>query len=117
MTNPSWHEQALCAGHPDPDLWHYSNSEYKDEQQLEVLRSIEAIEICNQCPVKDLCLKQGMEDTNLDQSEGNGTIWGGKLQSERLMVTNRLGSSRRIRYEERHRRMVRAGRDSVKLAK
>lgn len=115
MTDKSWHVEGLCSGHPDPDLWHYSSSDYKDEQMLEALRSIEAIEICNECPVKALCLKEGMLEENLGQKEGNGAIWGGLLQSERLGIVKRSGDIRRISYEERHRRLVRAGRSSVKL--
>ena len=47
LKDKGWHEQALCAGHPNPDIWHYENSVFQDEQQLEVLKSAEAIQICN----------------------------------------------------------------------
>jgi hypothetical protein len=33
-----WHNEALCQRHPDPDIWHYENSMFQDEQQLEVQR-------------------------------------------------------------------------------
>lgn len=82
MTVPEWHKEAACSNHPDPELWSYQDYQYKDERQLQVLRSIEALEICNECPVRELCLKQGLEEDNMYP----GTIWGGLLFSERLRL-------------------------------
>ena len=83
---PEWHEQAGCAKHPDPELWWYKSSKIKDEVQLQILRMIEAVEICNDCPVRDLCLTQGLQEENLH----GGSIWGGLMNYERRML---LGKS------------------------
>ena len=103
-----WHAEGLCVGNPDPDLWHYDNSVLQDEQQLQVLRSVEAIEICNTCPVKNECLKQGLETENLLWSySGNGSIWGGKLTSERGLMAGLSPSHNAVLKEQRHARNVR----------
>lgn len=83
---PDWHEQAGCAKHPDPELWWYKSSKIKDEVQLQILRMVEAVEICNDCPVRTLCLQQGLEEENLH----GGSIWGGLMNYERRML---LGKS------------------------
>lgn len=102
-----WHTEALCSGHPDPDLWHYDNSVLQDEQQLQVLRSVEAIEICNDCPVKFDCLQQGLEPENLLWSiGGNGSIWGGRLTSERALMAGYKPTHNAVRHEARHARNV-----------
>jgi hypothetical protein len=102
-----WHNEALCQRHPDPDMWHYENSMFQDEQQLEVLRSIQAIEVCHDCPVRTQCLAQGMEDENIVYNGGSGSIWGGLLNSERYTLKTRRVGSRRLESEERHRNAVR----------
>ena len=108
MKDRSWHEEASCSGNPDPDLWHYNNSIYDDERQLQVLRSVEAIDICNSCPVKAQCLAQGMEEENLIWSVGgNGTIWGGLMTSERARKAGYKGNHNAIFGERRHARQVR----------
>jgi len=104
-----WHNQGLCVGHPDPDLWHYDNSVLADEQQLQVLRSVEAIEICHTCPVKFDCLQQGLEDENILWSiGGNGSIWGGRLTSERALMKGYKYTHNAVRHEQRHARDVKA---------
>lgn len=94
---PDWHAEGLCSGHPDPELWFYENSMFDDVRRLQALRSVEAIEICNDCPVKNLCLKQGLEKENLH----TGTIWGGLLFAERLALTGETNSKRAL-LERRH---------------
>lgn len=109
-----WHAEGLCVGHPDPDLWHYDNSTLLDEKQLQMLRSVEAIEICNACPVKQECLKQGLEDENLLWSiGGNGSIWGGLLTSERAHMRGYRHSHNSIQHEQRHARNVRQKLDKI----
>lgn len=82
---PEWHEQAGCSKHPDPELWWYQSSKIKDEVQLQVLRMVEAVEICNDCPVRELCLKQGLEEENLH----GGSIWGGLMNHERRLMVGK----------------------------
>lgn len=108
MRNRSWHDKALCNGHPDPDLWHYENSPHRDVQQLQVLRSVEAIEICMECPVQKQCLDQGLENENVLTIGGVGTIWGGMMTGERAQLAGLKETHNSIRHEGRHRRDVRA---------
>lgn len=110
MTLPdkSWHAQGNCNNHPDPDLWHYQNSMHSDEQELQVLRSVEAITLCRACPVKDDCLKEGMEDQNIQFWGGSGTIWGGLLTAERYNLLKKRDNYQIIKGEARHYRNVRA---------
>ena len=113
--NRTWHQEAACNGHPDPDLWHYENSIYADEQQLTVLRTVEAIEVCHRCPVKAECLKQGLESENVISVGGVGSVWGGLLTGERALLAGLSNSHNSVRHEARHRRDVRRkiGRISV----
>lgn len=109
---PRWHDEALCTGHPDPDLWFYDNTRHDDEQKLAVLRTVQAIELCNICPVRMQCLEQGLEDENLDligETIGSGSVWGGLMTSERILLCKkRSATSNRVRREDRHRRQVRS---------
>lgn len=81
---PEWHLEARCSNHPDPDLWWYDWKQFADEVELQVLRITEALTLCDECPVKAECLKQGMEDENI----GHKGIWGGMLMSERVQLKN-----------------------------
>ena len=106
--NRNWHTQGLCNGHPDPDLWHYENTRIPDEQQLEVLRSVQAIELCHQCPVQAECLAQGMERENLISIGGCVSIVGGLMTSERALLAGGNPNAHTIRDERRHRGQLRA---------
>jgi hypothetical protein len=107
--NRDWHAEGLCSGHPDPDLWHYENTRVPDEQQLEVLRSVQAIELCNQCPVRQECLKQGLENENISAGIGGcGSIWGGLMTGERALLAGHKPTSHAVCKEDRHRRHVRS---------
>lgn len=80
---PTWHERAACRSHPDPELWSYKISyNYDDERDLQLLRIIEALEICDTCPVRNECLAQGLEEENMVP----GIIWGGLLTYERIKL-------------------------------
>jgi hypothetical protein len=111
----NWHQDAACNGHPDPDLWHYENSVYVDEQKLEALRSVQAIEICNVCPVKAECLKQGLEQQNILSIGGSGSVWGGLLTGERALMAGLSYSHNSVRHERRHRATVRRLTGKIKV--
>ena len=104
----SWHEQASCNNHPDPDLWHYENARFADEQRLQVLRSVEAITICRRCPVKNKCLEEGLDLENIQYWGGWGTIWGGLLMSERYKLLTNRENPEIFNAEKRHRHNVNA---------
>lgn len=78
-----WTADALCADHPDPDLWFAHNKSgarhgLTDEQA-------NAIAICRQCPVRMPCLLEAIET----KSEG---IWGGTTtyQRKKLRIQQRI---------------------------
>lgn len=79
---PAWHEKALCQAHPDPDLWSYKSWKDSEEQRYQVLRLVEALEYCKDCPVRNECLQQGLEKENLVP----GIIWGGLFSLERIKM-------------------------------
>lgn len=69
-----WTQDALCASHPDPDLWFAHN---KPGQQHGLTEEQEqAIAICHQCPVRRPCLLEAIAT----RSEG---IWGGTTTYQR----------------------------------
>lgn len=81
IENKEWHKQALCANE-DPELWFYepisgSGIDAKLRLQIKTAKSI-----CSDCPVKNLCLEQGLEAENMII----GTIWGGFLWQERKLM-------------------------------
>lgn len=70
----SWVDEGACVGSPG-DLW------YEDHSR----RTAQAVEICKECPVADLCLQWA-----LDTGEGWG-VWGGKTAKERDLIRRREG--------------------------
>lgn len=82
-----WSDKARCAGHPDPDLWHYESSTKHDERELTTWRIAEAKLICEECPVKAQCLEEGLKPENLE-AYGiiQGSIWGGRMLGERTKI-------------------------------
>jgi WhiB family redox-sensing transcriptional regulator len=66
-----WREQALCAIHPDPDLW-FPDGETRHTDQIE-----EAKSICRTCPALWQCAA-----TALENNEPHG-VWGALTESER----------------------------------
>jgi hypothetical protein len=87
LKSKEWMKDAYCASYPDPDLWHYESSLVKDERELAEWRAAEAIRMCRLCPVQEECLAEGMKQENMLVFNGvEGTIWGGKLQGERMNI-------------------------------
>jgi hypothetical protein len=86
--NPGeWVHQALCATHPDPDLWH------REKEGDDVLT---AKAICNTpCPVREQCLQKAL-------SEPVEGVWGGLSTWERGRL---LGRTRKP-YEPRPQRAL-----------
>jgi len=76
-------------GHENPNLW-FSDVPTKEgpgkptRSDLKIMfdNSLEALRICNACPVSDECLEIGMLPDNVDHG-----IWGGKLSGERLQLS------------------------------
>jgi len=87
LENKEWMNDARCAGYPDPELWHYESSVLQDERELAEWRAAEAIRICRECPVQAECLAEGMKSENMMVFNAvEGTIWGGKMQGERMNI-------------------------------
>lgn len=96
----TFNNQALCFSSPDPDLWFSEEIEdlgrrggpTAEQKEVQIQRSISALKICAQCKVKDVCLKEGMRDENLDWG-----IWGGMMSAERLILAGKtiLSSQRK----------------------
>lgn len=81
-------QDGLCVGTPNPDMWFRGipnpNSTSKETMAKVDAELLEAISICNLCPVQRECLKVGLHIDN----EHHG-IWGGKLAGERLEMNGR----------------------------
>ena len=78
----------ICSDHHDPDLWFSDTDDdkgkgrpRKSELARRVSRTLEAIEICSNCPVKQACLELGMLPENIE----NG-VWGGMMAGERMVI-------------------------------
>jgi hypothetical protein len=65
-----------------------------------------AKKICDMCPVKMECLKEGLQEENLKTHQGEGLIWGGLLVSERALMLRISPYSRIVRDESILRREV-----------
>lgn len=93
--------EGLCATHPDPDMWFSEENETIDgvrpteeDKEISIARSMIAIAICKQCPVKERCLEEGMKSENLDWG-----IWGGKMPGERLQLAG-VSTKGHFRYNK-----------------
>lgn len=83
---PRWAtERPQCAGNPDPELWSYYFPKGEDDRLMQAYRIIEAQDICEECPVREACLQQGLKDENML----SGTIWGGLTFYQRQKITGR----------------------------
>lgn len=76
-----------CSNSDDPDMWHpeipRGGLGVKTRAELRA-RTLGAIKICNNCPVQQECLAEGMKDENLPWG-----IWGGKLAGERVLLSGK----------------------------
>ena len=106
MATPNYHSEALCGQGYDPDLWSYMCSVERDKQRVMVYNITVAKKICDMCPVKMECLKEGLQEENLKTHQGEGLIWGGMLVSERALMLRLSPYSRIIREENILRREV-----------
>jgi hypothetical protein len=93
---PRWHSKALCAGSIDPEMWWYEYDRYNHATLEAIYRIAEGIRICNECPVKDLCLTEGLEKENLPWG-----VRGGLMASERISYIGEEERYRHIMYAER----------------
>ena len=87
-----FNQYALCKQGDDPDLWFSEENEIEgrrggptaEEVQATIDRTIQAIQICNTCKVKDLCLQEGMREENLTYG-----VWGGMMSGERMLLARK----------------------------
>ena len=86
----TWQDNATCNKY-DPELWWYEypsnmTNDAKFASRKEVIYQVAtAVNLCNQCPVQARCLEEGLKTQNLH----TGSIWGGKIFSERLAMSNK----------------------------
>lgn len=99
MAIPNYHREALCGKDYDPDLWSYMCSVERDKQRVMVYNITVAKKICDMCPVKMECLKEGLQEENLKTHQGEGLIWGGLLVSERALMLRLSPYSTIVRQE------------------
>lgn len=85
VKQPDWYKQASCIGY-DPNWWFYERTNNPDDYEFEVQKVQVAINICNSCPVREQCLKTGLEQDNLF----SGSVWGGLMYSERLFMKGKV---------------------------
>lgn len=75
----------LCSTHPEPDLWFPEQPQGKPSQASRkrlAKQVLLAVSICQECPVKQECLAEGMKPENIDYG-----IWGGVLAGERIVAS------------------------------
>jgi hypothetical protein len=94
---PTWHKDAECQRHYDPNLWWYDYPlpSQPDERAETILRVSVALEYCSACPVRKECLAEGLKTDNLHA----GSIWGGMLFSDRRRMLGKRANDRY--YNER----------------
>jgi hypothetical protein len=90
--------EGLCRSHPNPDLWFEDSGDLFEKRlgsknpnkkfKERVENMLEAIAICNKCPISSECLSEGMKESNLDYG-----IWGGTLPGERIALANTAKAS------------------------
>jgi hypothetical protein len=102
IRQPSWYKNAGCLNY-DPDWWFYGEFRSKQDFEYDVDKVRVALSICDSCPVKNECLKTGMEKKNMI----TGSIWGGLLYSERLFLKGKVPKRKRA-IEAVFRKRVRA---------
>lgn len=69
--NIAWQAHAACAGHPNPEAFFPSKS-----GKAALVQSIEALEVCAECPVVAACNQFRIET-------GSVGVWGGSLTASR----------------------------------
>lgn len=78
----------LCTGHSDPDLW-FSDTPSTEAgkgrltlktREVMVSRTLQALAICDECPVARDCLIEGMKPQHSEYG-----VWGGTLPGERMI--------------------------------
>lgn len=108
IDKPLWQDQASC-NTEDPELWWYDypmgnkNGELSVDSKEVIYKVATAVAICNQCPVKNECLEMGLKTQNLH----TGSIFGGKIFSERLALSGKKQLS--IKEQSYNERWLRKG--------
>lgn len=78
MTTPTWTTRAACLGH-DGDTWFPVSYESAAGRQ----QTARAIDICNQCPVRNECLDDVLADEGGKRLEVRHGIRGGTTPQDR----------------------------------
>lgn len=70
--DPSWAQHAACIGKP-PDWWYPTDGRRTPEV-------LQALAICDRCPVQDECLRHAIRTNETDG------IWGGRSERQRRRI-------------------------------
>ena len=86
----------LCSTHPNPDLWFPEAQENvgrptRKAHRTMIENALNAIAICQECPIRARCLENGMSEENIEHG-----IWGGMLAGDRIILarTRKSGTIR-----------------------
>ena len=86
----------LCSTHPNPDLWFPEQPQGRPSRasrKIVAKQVLLAVSICQECPIKQACLTEGMKPENIEHG-----IWGGMLAGERILLAN-IDTNRTIRSD------------------
>jgi hypothetical protein len=81
----------LCSSHPNPDMWFPEELPNQrgggrpsiQQQRHMAMKATLAIAICQECPIQERCLKEGMREENLEHG-----IWGGLMAGDRIYLSD-----------------------------
>lgn len=84
-TNTDWQNDAACAGHPEPDLFHPVPGGMTRDKAQQIR---DAKDVCGWCPVKAECLAVAVHN-------GFEGIWGGTTDEQRRGMRPKRTTDRR----------------------
>lgn len=103
--DPDWRGQASCATpenravyFEERDIWFHPDKDDPEYDENQVNRDqVKALSICFECPVRDLCLRDALEDQRIDGTRGGLTE---DMTRETLSVDESGKEIRRGTYPE-----------------